>query len=146
VRCCVIVTAEAQDGIREAFDYIHERAPLNAARWLRALYRQIDTLERFPRRCPLARECEYVEEELRQLLFHSHRIVSKVDSPHKTVYVLHVRHAKQQTIGSRPTKMPMSSGGFGQGRAMPLRAPEGSLTGSAASSSKVRMSPFGMAK
>lgn len=102
MRYRVIVTPEAQAGIREAFEYIHERAPLNAVRWLRALYRQVDTLERFPRRCPRARECEYLEEELRQLLFHSHRIVFRVDIPLKTVYMLHVRHAKQQTIGSPP--------------------------------------------
>jgi toxin ParE1/3/4 len=102
VRYNVIVTAEAQTGIREAFEYIHERAPLNAAKWLRGLYRQIDTLERLPRRCPFARECDYLEGELRQLLFHSHRIVFRVDAPHKTVYVLHFRHAKRQTIGSPP--------------------------------------------
>ena len=34
----VIVTPEAQAGIRESFAYIPERSPLNAARWLPALY------------------------------------------------------------------------------------------------------------
>jgi plasmid stabilization system protein ParE len=41
----VIVTPEAQAGIREAFLYIQERSPLNAARWLQGLYAEIDTLE-----------------------------------------------------------------------------------------------------
>lgn len=30
----LIVTPEAQSGIRESFLYIHERSPLNVARWL----------------------------------------------------------------------------------------------------------------
>ncbi|MFN0169073.1 MAG: hypothetical protein ACKV22_21825 [Bryobacteraceae bacterium] len=46
----VIVTPEAQAGIRESFLYIHERSPLNADRWLRGLYDEIDSLERFPER------------------------------------------------------------------------------------------------
>src|SRR5437762_1748091 len=58
---------EAEKGIRTSFQYIHERAPLNAARWLQGLYDQIDTLERLPERCAFARERQYLEEDLRQL-------------------------------------------------------------------------------
>jgi plasmid stabilization system protein ParE len=99
VKYQVIVTPEAQAGIRESFQYIHERAPLNAARWLQGLYRQIDTLQRNPERCSFAREREYLEEDLRQLLFRSHRIVFKVEKAREIVYVLHVRHAKRRAIG-----------------------------------------------
>ena len=95
----VIVTPEAQDGIRKAFDYIRERSPLNAARWLRGLYKQTDTLERFPQRCGMAREKEYLEEELHQFVFKSHRVVFQIDRPQKTVYVLYVRHAKRRAVG-----------------------------------------------
>ena len=95
----VIVTPEAQAGILEAFGYIHERAPLNAARWLQALYAEINTLERFPERCAKARECEYLDEDLRQLVFKSHRVVFAVRKEEKRVYVLHVRHAKRRAIG-----------------------------------------------
>lgn len=95
----VIVTPEAQAGIRESFNYIHERAPLNGARWLQGLYRQIDTLERNPERCSFARERAYLEEDLRQLVFKSHRIVFKVDRARSTVYVLYVRHARRRAIG-----------------------------------------------
>jgi plasmid stabilization system protein ParE len=79
VKYQVIVTPEAQAGIRESFAYIHERSPLNAARWLQALYGQIDTLERFPERCMFAREREYLDEDLRQLVFKSHRIVFTIE-------------------------------------------------------------------
>src|SRR5712692_3669480 len=67
--------------------------PLNAARWLQGLYDQIDTLQRFPERCALAREREYLEEDLRQLVFKSHRIIFRIDKARRAVYVLHVRHA-----------------------------------------------------
>jgi plasmid stabilization system protein ParE len=64
----VVVTPEAQNGIRGAFRYIQERAPLNAERWLTGLYKQIDTLESFPERCSYAREREFFGGNLRQLL------------------------------------------------------------------------------
>ena len=95
----VIVTPEAQEGIRASFQYIHERSPLNAARWLQGLYDRIDTLERSPARCGTARERKYFEEDLRQLLFKSHRIIFRINVSQKAVYVLYVRHAKQQAVG-----------------------------------------------
>ena len=95
----VIVTPEAQVGTRESFQYIHEQAPVNAERWLQGLYDQIDKLERFPARCGSARERKYFEEDLRQLLFKSHRIIFWINAPARTVYVLYVRHAKQRAVG-----------------------------------------------
>jgi plasmid stabilization system protein ParE len=99
VKFRVIVTPEAQTNIRAALEYIHARSPLNAERWLQELYQQIDTLERFPERCSFAREKTYLEEDLRQLLFKSHRIVFKVERAQATVYVLYVRHAKRRAVG-----------------------------------------------
>ncbi len=90
----VIVTPEAQLGIVAAFEYIHERSPLNAEQWLRALYAQIDTLETMPGRGALVREREYFNEELRQLLFKSHRIVFRIEHSARIVRVLYFRHSK----------------------------------------------------
>lgn len=95
----VIVTPEAQACIRESFLYIHERSPLNAARWLRELYAKIDTLEHFPERCAFAREREFLEDDLRQLVFKSHRVVFFVDIKKRVVSVLSVRHGKRRAIG-----------------------------------------------
>jgi plasmid stabilization system protein ParE len=95
----VIVTPEAEMGIRNSFHYILQRSPLNGARWLQGLYHQIDTLERLPERGAYARERDYVEEDLRQLLFKSHRIVYWVDKAKSIVYILQVRHTKRRTIG-----------------------------------------------
>ena len=97
----VVVTPEAETGIRESFLYIYERSPVNAARWLQGMWKQIDTLERFPERCSYAREQEYLDDELRQLIFKSHRIVFRVEKPRSIVYVLYVRHAGRLAIGER---------------------------------------------
>jgi plasmid stabilization system protein ParE len=97
----VIVTPEAEAGIVSAFDYISERSPENAAKWLRGLYREIDSLETVPERCSLARENEYLEGTFRQLLFKSHRIIFRVEQVEKIVRVLYVRHGRQKTVGDR---------------------------------------------
>jgi plasmid stabilization system protein ParE len=99
VRYRVVVTPEAQAGIREALFYIHERSPLNAERWLQGLYRRIETLEKHPDRCAFARERPYLKGDLRQLIFKSHRIVFKVENDERTVYVLYVRHGKRLVAG-----------------------------------------------
>ena len=75
---------------------------MNAARWLKQLYLQIDTLEQFPERCAYARERDFLEEDLRQLIFKSHRVVFHVDKLAATVYVVHVRHAKRRAAGEIP--------------------------------------------
>jgi plasmid stabilization system protein ParE len=95
----VIVTPEAEAGIVAAFQYILERSPLNAEKWLRALYKKIDSLEQMPERCPLARENEYFEDTLRHLVFKSHRIIFRIDEAKRSVQVLYVRHAKQRAVG-----------------------------------------------
>jgi len=95
----VIVTPEAQAGIQKSFLHIHALSPLNAARWLQGLYHQIDSLERFPERCSYAREREYLEEDLRQFVYKSHRVVFYVDKPKSSVHVLYVRHGKQRAVG-----------------------------------------------
>jgi plasmid stabilization system protein ParE len=99
VKYQVIVTPAALTGIRESFAYIHERSPLNGARWLQGLYKEIETLERFPERCAFAREREYLDDDLRQLVFKSHRIVFTVAKKEKRVYVVYVRHASRRAVG-----------------------------------------------
>lgn len=95
----VSVAPEAEAGIISAFQYIDEGSPENAAKWLRALYRAIATLETSPKRCALARESEYFADTFRQLVFKSHRIIFRIDESEKLVRVLYVRHGSQRTVG-----------------------------------------------
>ncbi len=95
----VIISPHAEGSILSAFRYIHERSPDNAELWLKDLYSCIDSLESFPERCALARELEYFEEELRQLVFKSHRIVFYIDKKRKAVRVAYFVHGKQRAVG-----------------------------------------------
>jgi len=99
MKYAVIVTPEAQSNISAAYDYIAERSPRNAGKWLRGLYKQIDGLEAFPRRFGDAREQSHFPNEIRQLVYKSHRIIFTIDEPTKTVHVVYVRHGKRRGVG-----------------------------------------------
>ena len=68
-------------------------------RWLNAIEAEINSLSRFPERCPRAREDGLFKHELRQLVFgrrHGRfRVIFTICED--AVHVLHVRH------GARPT-------------------------------------------
>ena len=92
----VLLQPDAEAEIAEAFRYIYSQSPLNAERWLRGLYERVDTLRRLPRRCALARENDAFPQELRQMIYASHRIIFEVEGD--VVRVLHVRHAARQQL------------------------------------------------
>lgn len=94
----VNVTDEVVADIRHAFNYIYERSPQNAIAWIRDLYKSIDTLETMPERCPLIREHEAFDDEIRNLIFHSHRIIFSVNEAASTVEVHTFRHAARDDI------------------------------------------------
>ena len=97
-RFLVDISPAALNDIRKAFHYIHERSPQNAQSWLRRLYERIDTLETMPERCGLIRECYAFEEEVRELLHFSHRVIFTVDKDRSLVQVLTVRHAARDEL------------------------------------------------
>jgi plasmid stabilization system protein ParE len=99
MKYAVLVTPEAQANITAAYEYIAESSPMNAANWLRAVYKKIDGLETFPRRFGQAREQPHFSEELRQAVVHSHRIIFSIDDASRTVHVVHVRHTKMRAVG-----------------------------------------------
>lgn len=96
---CVDLTPTAEAELMSAFWYIHARAPLNAQRWLKGIYRAIDSLEMLPNRCGVAPEAKYLGEPIRHHHFKSHRIIFLVDEDKKIVRILHVRHGAQRAIG-----------------------------------------------
>lgn len=91
----VVLQPDAEVEIAEAFEYISARSPASAARWLRGLYKAVNTLEQFPNRCGLAPETKYFKDGIRQLLHgrgrHKYRILFTIWRGE--VHVLHVRHA-----------------------------------------------------
>lgn len=94
----VDIAPAAADQIREAFYYIYERSPQNGQAWLRKLYQKMESLETLPHRCGAIREYDAFEEDVRELLHFSHRVIFTVDEDDSTVKVHAVRHAAQDEL------------------------------------------------
>ena len=92
----VDIDEDALEEIKDAFRYIYADSRRQAERWLQGLYKAIDSLEQMPSRCGLARENEHLKEEVRQLVYKSHRIIFIVRED--TVEVLHVRHSAMRML------------------------------------------------
>lgn len=97
----VNITDEVDASIRDAFFYIREQSPQNAKAWLQGLYEAIDTLEKMPERCSCIREQDAFEQEVRNLIYHSHRIIFTVNEDASIVQVHAFRHGAQDDIPPR---------------------------------------------
>jgi toxin ParE1/3/4 len=82
-------------------DYLYERISADdsaaATRWFNGLEEAIYTLERLPRRCPIAPESMKAKRRLRRLLHGAkrdvYRVIYEIDESRKVVRVLTIRHA-----------------------------------------------------
>jgi toxin ParE1/3/4 len=92
----VEMTARATRDLDYLYQQIHAAESLAAARWYNGLEEAIYTLERFPRRCPVAPEARKAKRPMRHLLYgakpHVYRVLYEIDEPHKAVRVLTIRH------------------------------------------------------
>jgi plasmid stabilization system protein ParE len=98
----VEVTAQAEAEMDEAYQWIADRSPARATRWYRGLRTAIESLADYPRRCALAPESEYLEDEIRQLLYGRrsgiYRVLFQIHDAAQVVFVLHVRHGARQYL------------------------------------------------
>ena len=71
-----------------------------SACWFNELEESVFSLSDYPNRCPFAPEDIKIKPGLRQLLYgskpHFYRVIYEVDEPHKTVWVLHIRHGARR--------------------------------------------------
>ena len=104
------MTATALEALAAQARYIavDAQAPLNAVRWLEGIWDAARSLERFPRRAPLAEEDAYVEYEVRQLVVGNYLLLFTVDDAARTVSVLSLRHARRL---AEPGTMGREAGG-----------------------------------
>jgi toxin ParE1/3/4 len=93
----VELTVRARKDLVDIYERISAAESLIAARWFNGLEAAIDTLEQFPRRCPVAPESKTRNRELRHLLYGSkrdvYRVLYDIDEPRKLVRVRAVRHS-----------------------------------------------------
>lgn len=95
----VLLTGEADQDLRIAYEWYLARSPDAAQRWYDGIMRAVASLERDPQRCALANENERTPVELRQLNYGSgrkitHRVIFAVRPKHVVVYA--IRHTSQR--------------------------------------------------
>jgi len=89
----VRITRTAERDLEEALAFIAQDNLQEAEKFICNLEEQIDTLERFPERCPLIPENEMLGTRYRHLLYGNYRSVFRIAG--KTVYVLRVIHGSR---------------------------------------------------
>ena len=92
----VVISAQAEVDIENAYLYIRQDAPETAARWRRRLLSAICTLDHFPLRYEIAPEARDAGIELRHMLFGAYRVLYLVDG--KTVRIQGVRHGARRPM------------------------------------------------
>lgn len=95
------ITERAAADAESAYAWIAEHiSPEQAERWYRGLLRQIATLSKSARRCPLADENDRFPHELRVLLYgkrrSTYRVLFTIEGD--TVYVLFVHHGARDEL------------------------------------------------
>jgi plasmid stabilization system protein ParE len=98
----LIIQPPALADLDEAYRWIAERSPENAARWFNRFLETLSRLEQFPDRCGMAPESEQIGREIRQLLYGRrggvYRALFVIER--NEVHVLHIRHAARNTMTS----------------------------------------------
>jgi plasmid stabilization system protein ParE len=94
----VEVTDTALNDAEDYFQFLQKdrQEPQYADRWWNGLMDAILSLESMPRRCPVIQEQGHLEEELRQLIYESHRIIFSLSG--NKVRVLRVYHGARRPL------------------------------------------------
>jgi|SRR5882724_1334381 len=83
-------TRKAEHDIEEIWSFIAQDSTDEATGFINRLDKHIDTLERFPVRCPLIPENELLRSSYRHLIHGKYRIIIRVSG--KTVWVVRIVH------------------------------------------------------
>jgi len=74
----VDITAVAESDVDEIWEYLAQDEPDAATAFVLRLEEQINTLERFPERCPRVRENELLGTAYRHLVYGNYRTIFKI--------------------------------------------------------------------
>lgn len=95
----IFLSPLARQDIIETADYIREHGSAErATRWASELVKVIAGLGEMPERCPLADESHDVGLQLRELHYHSHRVIFRVDDATSTVQILRLYHSSRAPL------------------------------------------------
>ena len=99
----VVVEPEALEDIGNAYLWIATQSPAAAVQWFNGLSGARDSLQQFPRRCPVVQELSAPDLEIRKLLYGKRRNRYQIlfTIREDAVHVLHVRHGARAPMRSR---------------------------------------------
>jgi toxin ParE1/3/4 len=101
----VELTLRAERDLEYLYERISAVDSIAAARWFNGLEAAVHTLERLPRRCPIAPESKKAQRRLRHLLYGAkrdvYRVIYQIDESRKVVRVLTIRHSAMDEFISR---------------------------------------------
>jgi toxin ParE1/3/4 len=93
----VELTLRAERDLADLYQRISKDDSATAARWFDGLEKAVYSLERLPRRCPVAPESKKAKRRLRHLLYGAkrdvYRVIYEIEESRKVVRVLTIRHA-----------------------------------------------------
>src|SRR5688572_11385413 len=92
----VVVSPTAEADLDDIFRFIAHDNPTAAGKFVAAVRSKMKALAQMPARCPPAPEDGMGGLEIRQLIFHSYRILFTIDV--RTVRVLRVRHGARLSM------------------------------------------------
>lgn len=87
----VEITAIAESDIKDIFEYICRDNRTAAVKWIDEIDRQIDTLGKFPLRCPIIPEEQDLGGKYRHLVYGNYRTIFKVKET--KVIIMRVIHS-----------------------------------------------------
>ena len=89
----VEITKIAEHDIYSVFKYIAMDNPGSAAGWVKEIERQINSLERFPERCPIVPESVDLGKEYRHFIYGDYRTIFRVEG--SKVLIMRVIHGSR---------------------------------------------------
>lgn len=87
----VEITKVAEKDILAICQYIYRDNPTAAKKWVEEIERQINSLENFPKRCPVIPEAEEIGREYRHLIYGNYRTIFRIQS--SKVIIMRVIHS-----------------------------------------------------
>lgn len=99
----VDITEPALADAEEYVTFIREvrKEPVAAERWFRGLVAAIDSLEELPEQWALIPEAHRFEQEIRHLIYFSHRIIFHVDHENQRVVVYRIYHGARKRLRAK---------------------------------------------
>jgi toxin ParE1/3/4 len=88
IKFAVSFSKKAEEDLEEIWSFIAADSPDNATKFILQLEKQVESLGRFPARCPLIPENELLRAKYRHLIYGDYRTVFRVSN--KTVFIVRI--------------------------------------------------------